>query len=383
MKSKGKWDSESEGEDDKSKGSSVATKRKKADKAPPPALAPAPAPAPAPRGYDPLMDGCRSVEEYEHVSFIDQGTYGMVFKARCKESGELCALKQVKLLGSECGKVGFPITALREINILLALRHPSIVRVKEMVIGATADKVFMVMEYCDRDLKTCMRSAKQPFSAAEVKQLTQQLLSAVAYMHSKWYLHRDLKTSNLLYSKTGRLSVCDFGLARAYSSPIAPFTAEVCTLWYRCPELLLGARVYSTALDVWSVGCILGELLTGQPLLPGEGELDQVTRIFRLVGAPSEDRWPGVTSLPNFPALSDRLLRAPTRGKLRELLPMTSFSGGPYLSPEGLGLLSSLLEMDPRRRISAEEALQHAWLESEPPLPAPMGCMPRFDSSDV
>lgn len=340
----------------------------------PPTVAP---PRPRPPRHQPLFHGCRSIEEYERLNFIDQGTYGFVFKARDKKTREVFAIKQVKLVSSDVGKVGFPITALRETNILLALRHPNIVSVKEMVIGSSNDKVFMVMEYGDNDLKHCMSLATQPFSTAEVKRLMLQLLSAMEHMHNKWYIHRDLKTSNLLYSNAGKLCVCDFGLARTYGSPIAPFTAEVVTLWYRCPELLLGSRLYSTPLDMWSVGCIFGEMLSGKPLLPGEGEADQLSRIFRLLGAPSEDRWPGVSLLPNFNRVTAS--RAPSRGKLRELFPSTSFSGGIFLGDQGFDLLSQLLELDPSRRISATAALQHPWF-AEAPLACNMALMPKFAS---
>lgn len=218
------------------------------------AAEPEPIAVPAVRVHNSIFDGCRSVDCYQRINFIDQGTYGMVFKAKCRETGELFALKQIKF-GPETSKVGFPITALREINILLALQHPNIVRVKEMVVGSSIDKIYMVMEYCENDLKKCMQMSKQSFSTAEVsldiavddspfnirkfvrfffptffaiiiailyfnyaqvKQLMLQLLLAVDHMHQKWYIHRDLKTSNLLYSNKGFLAVCDFGLARKY-----------------------------------------------------------------------------------------------------------------------------------------------------------------------
>lgn len=110
---------------------------------------------------------CRSVENYERLNFIDQGTYGMVFRAKCLETNEVYALKQVKL-GDDVGKTGFPVTAFREVNILLALNHPNIVKVREMVVGSTIDKIFMVMEYCENDLKACMQRNKQSFSTSEV-----------------------------------------------------------------------------------------------------------------------------------------------------------------------------------------------------------------------
>lgn len=165
--------------------------------------------------YNPAIYGCRSVEEYEKISYINQGTYGLVFKARCMRSNDIVALKEIKMT-SDTRKVGFPVTALREINILLALRHPNIIRVREMVIGSSLDRVFMVMDYYDFDLKTCMDMSSQSFSTAEVKQLMLQLLSGIHHMHSNWFLHRDLKTSNILYANTGTLCICDFGMARKY-----------------------------------------------------------------------------------------------------------------------------------------------------------------------
>ena len=148
-------------------------------------------------------------------------------------------------------KEGFPITALRETNVLLALRHPNIVRVREMVVGKKADQVFMVMDYLPHDLRAFMDNMPSQFRTAEVKCLLRQLLDATAFMHKKWFLHRDLKTSNLLINNEGVLCVCDFGLARKYGDPIRPYTPTVITLYYRPPELLLGETTYSTEVDVW------------------------------------------------------------------------------------------------------------------------------------
>lgn len=179
----------------------------------------------------PWKTSCRSVECYERLNFIDQGTYGMVFRARCRETNTIYALKQVKL-HPDSNRNGFPITAFREINILLTLNHPNILNVREMVIGSTMDKIYMVMEYYENDLKTVMKMSRQSFSMAEIKRLMIQLLDALAYLHKRWYLHRDLKSSNLLYSNKGQLCICDFGLARKYeSSPSHPYTFEVVTLW--------------------------------------------------------------------------------------------------------------------------------------------------------
>ncbi|XVE92201.1 hypothetical protein REPUB_Repub01dG0076500 [Reevesia pubescens] len=258
-----------------------------------------------------MLQGCRSVDEFERLNKIDEGTYGVVYRAKDKKTGEIVALKKVKM---EKEREGFPLTSLREINILLSFHHSSIVDVKEVVVGNNLDSIFMVMEYMEHDLKGLMETMKQPFSQSEVKCLMLQLLEGVKYLHDNWVLHRDLKTSNLLLNNQGELKICDFGLARQYGSPLKPYTHLVVTLWYRAPELLLGARQYSTAIDMWSLGCIMAELLSKEPLFNGKTEFDQLDKIFRILGTPNETIWPGFSKLPgvkvNFvkhqlPALGD------------------------------------------------------------------------------
>ena len=177
-----------------------------------------------------MLQGCRSVDEFERLNKIDEGTYGVVYRAKDKKTGEIVALKKVKM---EKEREGFPLTALREINILLSFHHPSIVDVKEVVVGSSLDSIFMVMEYMEHDLKALMETMKQRFSQSEVKCLMLQLLEGVKYLHDNWVLHRDLKTSNLLLNNRGELKICDFGLARQYGSPLKPYTHLVVTLWYR------------------------------------------------------------------------------------------------------------------------------------------------------
>ncbi|CAM9832437.1 unnamed protein product, partial [Hapterophycus canaliculatus] len=190
--------------------------------------------------------------------------------------------EQVKLTRNN-GKEGFPITALRETNVLLSLHHPNIVRVLEMVIGSTLDKVYMVMEYFDHDLKSVMRHMR----------------------HQK-----------------GKLAICDFGLARKYEEPIRPYTTPVVTQWYRCPELLLGEKTYSTGVDTWSVGTIFGELLLGSPMFQGKSEIDQLKLIFGVLGSPTEDRWPGWTKLPGAKSVG---WRQGTGNQLRATFPTNGF----------------------------------------------------------
>ncbi|KAM5568147.1 hypothetical protein ABKV19_015955 [Rosa sericea] len=254
-----------------------------------------PEPAAPPQRSVNMLQGCRSVDEFERLNKIDEGTYGVVYRAQDKKTGEIVALKKVKM---EKEREGFPLTSLREINILLSFHHPSIVDVKEVVVGSNLDSIFMVMEYMEHDLKALMETMKQPFSPSEVKCLMLQLLEGVKYLHDNWVLHRDLKTSNLLLNNRGELKICDFGLARQYGSPLKPYTHLVVTLWYRAPELLLGAREYSTAIDMWSLGCIMAELLSKEPLFNGKTEFEQLDKIFKILGTPNETIWPGFSKLP-------------------------------------------------------------------------------------
>ncbi|XP_044494052.1 cyclin-dependent kinase G-2-like isoform X2 [Mangifera indica] len=254
-----------------------------------------PEPAAPPQRSINMLQGCRSVDQFERLNKIDEGTYGVVYRAKDKKTGEIVALKKVKM---EKEREGFPLTSLREINVLLSFHHSSVVDVKEVVVGSNLDSIFMVMEYMEHDLKGLMEAMKQPFSQSEVKCLMLQLLEGVKSLHDNWVLHRDLKTSNLLLNNRGELKICDFGLARQYGSPLKPYTHLVVTLWYRAPELLLGAKQYSTAIDMWSLGCIMAELLSKEPLFNGKTEFDQLDKIFRILGTPNEKIWPGFSKLP-------------------------------------------------------------------------------------
>ena len=184
------------------------------------------------RGLNMLL-GCRSVFEYEKLNKISEGTYGIVYRAKDKKTGEIVALKKVKILDRrDAEEYGFPLTSLREINILASFHHPSIVKVKEVVVD-DHDNVYMVMEYMEHDFKGLMESMKRPFSTSDVKCLMLQLMEGVKYLHDNWVLHRDLKTSNLLLNNQGELKICDFGMARQYGSPLKPYTTKVVTQWYR------------------------------------------------------------------------------------------------------------------------------------------------------
>ncbi len=240
-------------------------------------------------------------------------------------------------------KEGFPITSLREINTLLIAQHENVVTVREIVVGSNMDKIYIVMDFVEHDLKglmETMREKKQMFTPGEVKCLMIQLLKAIAHLHDNWIIHRDLKTSNLLLSNNGILKVGDFGLAREFGSPLKPYTPIVVTLWYRAPELLLGQREYKTHIDVWSCGCIFGELLQMEPLFPAKSEQDQLNRIFKLLGTPSERTWPGFNKLPMVQKMK-KFIDYPI-SDLRSKFPPS------VLSDSGMRLLKELLRYDPR-----------------------------------
>ncbi|KAK5069021.1 hypothetical protein LTR16_009748, partial [Cryomyces antarcticus] len=160
------------------------------------------------------------------------------------------------------------------------------------------------MDFLEHDLKTLQEDMAEPFLPSEIKTLLLQIGSAVEYLHDHWIIHRDLKTSNILLDNRGRIKLADFGLARYIGDPLPPnLTKLVVTLWYRAPELLLGTSTYDSAIDMWSIGCIFGELLTKEPLLQGKNEVDQLSKIFELCGIPTDATWPGFKRLPNAKSL--------------------------------------------------------------------------------
>ena len=258
------------------------------------------------------------MENFHKIEKIGEGTYGIVYKATDKITEQVVALKKIRL---ETESEGVPSTAIREISLLKELEHPNVVSLLDVV---HADhKLYLVFEYLDKDLKKHMDDTENMYRNAAtaidragdrskvirksgglpetlVKSYLRQLLSGIAYCHAHRVLHRDLKPQNLLIDNRGIIKLADFGLARAFGLPVRNFTHEVVTLWYRPPEILLGDKIYSTAVDVWSLGCIFAEMLTKKPLFPGDSEIDQLFRIFRLLGTPDDSMWPGVTQLQDF-----------------------------------------------------------------------------------
>ncbi|KAI5938990.1 cyclin-dependent kinase 10 isoform X2 [Manis javanica] len=306
---------------------------------------------------------CRSVKEFEKLNRIGEGTYGIVYRARDTLTDEIVALKKVRM---DKEKDGVPISSLREITLLLRLRHPNIVELKEVVVGTHLESIFLVMGYCEQDLASLLENMPTPFSEAQVKCIVLQVLRGLQYLHQNFIIHRDLKVSNLLMTDKGCVKTADFGLARAYGVPVKPMTPKVVTLWYRAPELLLGTTKQTTSIDMWAMGCILAELLAHKPLLPGTSEIHQVDLIVQLLGTPSESIWPGFSQLPLVGQYS---LRRQPYNNLKHKFP--------WLSEAGLRLLNLLFMYDPKKRATARDCLESSYFK-EKPLPCEPELMPTF-----
>eukprot|EP00770_Monocercomonoides_exilis_P009032 MONOS_8986.1-p1 / transcript=MONOS_8986.1 / gene=MONOS_8986 / organism=Monocercomonoides_exilis_PA203 / gene_product=protein serine / transcript_product=protein serine / location=Mono_scaffold00355:35306-37095(-) / protein_length=256 / sequence_SO=supercontig / SO=protein_coding / is_pseudo=false len=247
------------------------------------------------------------MDNYEKIDKAGEGTYGVIV-----------ALKRIRL---ESEEEGVPSTAIREISLLKELHHPNIVQLKDVI--HSDKKLTLVFEFLDFDMKKYLEMNRGRVAVPIIKNL--------------------------------KLKLGDFGLARAFGIPVRSFTHEVVTLWYRAPDVLLGNRKYSTPVDIWSCGCIFAELVTGRPLFPGSSDQDELVRIFKLLGTPTTEVWPGLTEFTT--SLATPLPEYPPRGLA---------SAVPTLDPSGLDLLTSMLQYDPARRISAKAAMAHPWFSDIP-----------------
>ncbi|GAB5574120.1 cyclin-dependent kinase 17 isoform X1 [Prionailurus iriomotensis] len=272
--------------------------------------------------------GFGKMETYIKLEKLGEGTYATVYKGRSKLTENLVALKEIRLEHEE----GAPCTAIREVSLLKDLKHANIVTLHDIV--HTDKSLTLVFEYLDKDLKQYMDDCGNIMSMHNVKLFLYQILRGLAYCHRRKVLHRDLKPQNLLINEKGELKLADFGLARAKSVPTKTYSNEVVTLWYRPPDVLLGSSEYSTQIDMWGVGCIFFEMASGRPLFPGSTVEDELHLIFRLLGTPSQETWPGVSSNDEFKNYN-----------FPKYKPQPLINHAPRLDSEGIELITKFLQL--------------------------------------
>ncbi|KAF7232853.1 hypothetical protein EG68_10829 [Paragonimus skrjabini miyazakii] len=310
------------------------------------------------------MDTIIFREKYLKECRIGSGTYGVVYKVREKETNKIYAVKKITLENLEDG---IPASTMREIGILLELnvyKHPNIISIQEII--HRNGQISIVYEYAEWDLKKFMESGyfeeTSKFAVTNtalpitlVLSFSRQLLNALTFCHQVKVFHRDLKPSNLLLTTEGYLKLADFGLSRTYSIPNRTYCHDVVTLWYRAPELMLGAQTYTKSIDVWSFGCILYEMITGKVLFPGDSEIDELFLIFRMLGTPNDHTWKGVSKFPdyksdfpNFNAIGLQNLNLPAGAK---------------------SVLKHALQMNPQKRATVEQLNFEPFLQNAIMIP--------------
>lgn len=316
-----------------------------------------------------MTDGEKSFEELEREfkkkyevfekvggkpsEVLGEGTYGKVYKARCSGTGQIVAIKESKDSNAE----GVPPTAIREIALVQHLNHRNVVKL--MDVFCSPAKLLLVFEYLEHDLKKYMKSVAKPLEPSAIQELSFQLVDGIQFCHGHRVLHRDLKPQNLLISSDHGelvLKIADFGLARSYNIPVGKYTHEVVTVWYRCPEILLGCTHYSAPVDMWSVGCIMAEMASGSPLFAGDSEIDTLFKIFMKLGTPTMEEWPSLKDLPQWKPVFPKW---PRKGwqNIRNVKDQ--------MNTDGMDLLDKFMTYDPKTRLSGKAGLEHpyfAWV---------------------
>ncbi|KAG6656271.1 hypothetical protein I3843_04G010300 [Carya illinoinensis] len=308
----------------------------------------------------------RRAESFEKLDKIGQGTYSNVYKARDLETGKIVALKKVRFVNMDPESVRF---MAREIHVLRKLDHPNVMKLEGLVTSRMSSTLYLVFEYMEHDLAGLAATRGIKFTEPQIKCYMQQLLRGLEHCHSRGVLHRDIKGSNLLIDNNGVLKIGDFGLATFYEpDQKQPLTSRVVTLWYRAPELLLGDTEYGAAIDLWSTGCILAELFAGKPIMPGRTEVEQMHKIFKLCGSPSEDYWQ-----------RSRLPHATSFKPQRQYKSCVAETFKDFPS-SALALVDNLLSVEPENRVSAASALRSEFFETEP-LPDDPSNLPKYPPS--
>jgi len=299
-------------------------------------------------------------QSYERITKIGQGTFGEVFKCRCKSTGKLVAIKRIIM---EQEREGFPITALREIKMLKLMRHVNVTELVDICVSTSNDgkekkpQFFLVFAFCDHDLAGILNKKELKLEAVVVKTMLKHMFEGLNFIHGCKVLHRDMKTANILLSRDGYLKLADFGLARPMVQDKC-YTNKVVTLWYRPPELLLGEKNYDAKIDIWGAGCIMIEFWTRAPIFQGSDNLGQLKLIMRLCGPITPKTFPRAESLPDYRSMvieEDKYKRSiiETLGKM-------------VMHHKALDLINQCLSLDPEMRPSAAEALDHEYFHSEP-----------------
>ncbi|KAH9985600.1 kinase-like domain-containing protein [Russula vinacea] len=337
------------------------------------------------KAYGRTFVGSGQQDDYDAMTKLGEGTFGEVHKAKFRPTGRVVALKRI-LMHNE--KEGMPVTALREIKILKALKHLNVVELLDMFVvrGNGKDRplsVYMVFPYMDHDLAGLLENDRVKLQPSQIKLYMKQLLEGTEYMHKNHILHRDMKAANLLISNSGSLRIADFGLARSYDPSAATmdtnagssrskerrYTNCVVTRWYRPPELLLGARNYGGEIDIWGVGCVLGEMFLRHPILPGNSDLDQLEKIWQMCGTPNQHTWPNFDTLPGCEGV-----------KHHNQHPKRLKSVFEQFGVETCDLIDRLLTCNPGERITATQALEHDYFWTDP-LPADPKTLPVYEAS--
>ena len=291
----------------------------------------------------------KTQNKYTKTTKLGEGTYGVVYKAKDQKGQEIYALKKIRLQAEE---EGIPSTAIREISLLKELNHINIVKLYD--VQHTPKKLTLVFEYCEQELKKVIDATNgKGLDKKLVKSYLYQLLKGIEFIHKHKVLHRDLKPQNLLMNN-GILKIADFGLARGYGIPVKNYTHEVVTLWYRPPDVLLGSKTYGTTVDIWSIGCIFAEMVTGKPLFMGKNESDQLKKIFKIRGTPSDTYAPSLKELSEW-GVGENVFESWPEDDIKKYVP--------NLDTEGVDLLLKFLQIEPEKRISAEEALKHPFFD--------------------
>ncbi|CAG2249650.1 CDK14 [Mytilus edulis] len=292
-------------------------------------------------------------DSYQKLEQLGEGSYATVYKGFSNLTNQIVALKEIRLQQEE----GAPFTAIREASLLRGLKHANIVTLHDII--HTKETLTFVFEYVHTDLSQYLERHPGGLTAFNVKIFLFQLLRGLRYCHTRKILHRDLKPQNLLISEQGDLKLADFGLARAKSIPSHTYSNEVVTLWYRPPDVLLGSTNYSVSLDMWGVGCIFTEMIAGAPTFPGmKDSYDQLDKIFRVLGTPTDNTWKDVSKLPQYDR--KKFVMYERVSSLSLAIPKLSFI------PSAEDLASQFLQMCPQKRISAQSAMRHEYFNDLP-----------------